>query len=91
MKLSQAEIRKQLKTLDGWKLVDGQIAREFDFENFYHTMAFVNAVAWIANQQDHHPDMEVGYNKCRVAYSTHTVGGISEKDFACAVKVDKLV
>ena len=53
-------------------------------------MAFVNAVAWIAHKEDHHPDMEVGYNKCRVRYSTHSVGGLSLNDFICASKVDGL-
>jgi 4a-hydroxytetrahydrobiopterin dehydratase len=90
MKFSQAQIRKQLKTLPGWKRVKGEIVRHFSFENYYQTMAFVNAVAWIAHQTDHHPDLEVGYNKCRVRYSTHSVGGISEKDFECARAVNRL-
>ena len=81
-----------LKELSGWSLVDGNqgIRREFSFKNYYPTMAFVNAVAWIANQQDHHPDMTVGYNKVGVVFSTHSVGGLSENDFICAAKVDAL-
>ena len=86
-----SEVSKLLKSLDGWALSEGAIAREFKFKNFYKTMAFVNAVAFIANKEDHHPDMEVGYNKCRVKYSTHSVGGLSGNDFICAAKVDQLM
>jgi 4a-hydroxytetrahydrobiopterin dehydratase len=53
-------------------------------------MAFVNATVWISHREDHHPDMEVGYNKCKVRYSTHSVGGLSEKDFECAGKIEAL-
>lgn len=67
-----------------------EIHRTFKFKNFYHTVAFVNAVAWIANQEDHHPDLEVSYNRCVVHFSTHSIGGISENDFICAAKVDAL-
>lgn len=68
-----------------------QIARTFRFDNFHQTMAFTNAVAWIAHREDHHPEMTVGYNRCRVGYSTHAVGGLSENDFICAAKIDDLV
>ena len=76
----------------GWRIAeDGRsIRRAFGFADFYETMAFVNAVAWIANAEDHHPDLEVGYDYCRMAFSTHTVGGLSENDFICAAKVDAL-
>ena len=76
----------------GWRIAeDGRsLRRAFSFADFYETMAFVNAVAWIANAEDHHPDLEVGYNYCRMAFSTHTVGGLSENDFICAAKVDAL-
>jgi len=75
-----------------WRISeDGKsLRRAFAFEDFYRTMAFVNAVAWIANAEDHHPDLEVGYNHCRVAFSTHSVGGLSENDFICAAKIDAL-
>ena len=89
--LNSSEVSSLLKSLDGWGLGDGAISREFKFKNFYETMAFVNAVAWIANKEDHHPDMEVGYNKCRVKYSTHSVGGLSQNDFICAARVDQLL
>ena len=67
------------------------ISREFHFKNFHHTMAFVNALAWIAHQEDHHPDMEVGYNRCMVKFSTHSIGGLSMNDFICAAKINQLV
>ena len=66
------------------------LTRDFKFGNFHATMAFVNAVAWIAHVEDHHPDLEVGYGHCRVTYSTHSVGGLSENDFICAAKIDAL-
>ncbi len=68
----------------------GAIRRAFAFKDFYRTMSFVNALAHIANIEDHHPDLEVGYGHCRVTFSTHSVGGLSENDFICAAKVDAL-
>ena len=67
------------------------IQRSFRFKNYYQTIAFVNALAWIAHQQDHHPDLEVGYNRCVVHFSTHSVGGLSDNDFICAARIDALV
>jgi 4a-hydroxytetrahydrobiopterin dehydratase len=64
------------------------LRREFRFRDFYRTMSFVNALAHIANIEDHHPDLQVGYNYCRVTYTTHAIGGLSENDFVCAAKVD---
>lgn len=64
------------------------LRREFRFKDFYRTMSFVNAVAHIANVEDHHPDLEVGYNHCRVQYTTHAIKGLSENDFICAAKID---
>ena len=78
---------------EGWELNDPctEIAKDFPFKGFYKTMAFVNAVAWIANREDHHPDLEVGYNHCLVRYSTHALNGLSENDFICAAKIEGLV
>ncbi|WP_428034237.1 4a-hydroxytetrahydrobiopterin dehydratase [Amphritea sp.] len=76
----------------GWVL-DGaakEIRQEFRFKNFYHTMAFVNALAWIAHQENHHPELEVGYDRCLVRYSTHSIAGLSVNDFICAAKIDAL-
>lgn len=68
-----------------------EIRREFRFKGFQKTMGFVNAVAWIANQENHHPDMEVGWGRCLVKFTTHAIDGLSENDFICAAKVDALL
>ena len=77
----------------GWKLVEEgrAIRRELKFRDFYRTMSFVNALAHVANLEDHHPDLEVGYDYCNVRFSTHAIGGLSENDFICAAKVDSLL
>ncbi|USQ13148.1 4a-hydroxytetrahydrobiopterin dehydratase [Legionella lytica] len=67
------------------------IRRELSFKDFYETMAFVNALAWIANVENHHPDLEVGYNYCHVSFTTHALDGLSHNDFICAAKLDKLL
>jgi len=89
-KLSDADVQTTLHRLPGWSLNEEAIVKTFGFKNYYETMAFVNAVAWIANREDHHPDLTVSYNKCDVRYSTHSVGGLSENDFICAAKVEML-
>jgi 4a-hydroxytetrahydrobiopterin dehydratase len=89
--LSAAEIKLLLPAISGWELGKGQISKTHPFKDYHHTMAFVNAVAWVAHREDHHPDMEVGYNRCVVRFSTHSVGGLSENDFICAAKVDALM
>jgi 4a-hydroxytetrahydrobiopterin dehydratase len=66
------------------------LKRALKFKDFYRTMSFVNAVAHIANDEDHHPDLEVGYNYCRVTFTTHSIGGLSQNDFICAAKLDRL-
>ena len=88
--LQPREIEQLLAQLKGWQFKDGVITRTFEFTNYYQTMAFVNAAAWIAHREDHHPDMSVGYSKCKVDYSTHAIGGLSENDFICAAKLDAL-
>ncbi len=88
--LSGKEAAELLKQLDGWELNDNRISKTYAFKNYYQTIAFVNAVAWMTHREDHHPDMMVGYSKCRVEYTTHAVGGLSDNDFICAAKVDAL-
>lgn len=90
--LSASEAKKLLEQIPGWELnTDAtQISRRYSFKNFYVTMGFVNAIAWMANQENHHPDLEVGYNYCVVKYNTHAIGGLSENDFICAARVDKI-
>jgi 4a-hydroxytetrahydrobiopterin dehydratase len=89
-KLTPPQIKQHLAKLDGWSKRGGEIVKAFKFKDFHETMKFVNAVAKIANKQNHHPDMEVGYNRCVVRYSTHSVGGLSGMDFICAAKVQAL-
>lgn len=89
--MTEAEIRENLKAVEGWGYERGEITKTFSFKNYYETTAFVNAVAWISHREDHHPEIEFGYKKCRVRYSTHAVGGMSENDFICAAKVNALL
>ncbi len=89
-RLTDAEVSRLLAAVPGWQLESGQIARTYAFHNYDETMAFVNGVAWLAQRENHHPDLSVGYNRCRVAYSTHDVGGLSMNDFVCAAKIDVL-
>ncbi|MBC7983042.1 MAG: 4a-hydroxytetrahydrobiopterin dehydratase [Candidatus Obscuribacterales bacterium] len=90
---SQAESKAMMKQLNAaWTLSsDGKlIRREFKFKNFYRTMSFVNAIAHIANTEDHHPDLEVGYGNCNITFTTHAIDGLSANDFICAAKIDAL-
>ena len=88
--VEDARVRAILKDLPGWELANKEISKTYNFKNYYETLAFVNATAWISHKEDHHPDLEVGYNKCKVRYSTHSIGGISENDLICAAKVENL-
>jgi 4a-hydroxytetrahydrobiopterin dehydratase len=76
--------------VNGWAQRGHELVKTYPFKNYYETMAFVNATAWISHQEDHHPDLEVGYRQCCVRYSTHAIGGLSENDFICAAKLDAL-
>ena len=67
------------------------LSQDFKFKNYYETMAFVNAIAWMAHHENHHPDLEVGYNHCMVKYTTHAMKDLSENDFICAAKIDQLI
>jgi 4a-hydroxytetrahydrobiopterin dehydratase len=93
--LAPSEIVSHLAALSGWQLAgDGPgvaIEKTYIFGNYYETISFVNAVAFIANAQDHHPDLSVHYNRCVVRFNTHDVKGLSETDFECATQVDALL
>ena len=89
--LQPTEIEANIASIDNWSLVDGHIERTFQFESFCETISFVNAVAWLANQEDHHPDFQVSYRHCTVKYWTHAIDGLSENDFICAAKINNLV
>lgn len=88
--LAPAEVQAQLAALDGWGLVDDSIVKTYRFDDYYGTIAFVNALAHMIHHEDHHPDLAVSYNRCEVRFSTHSVKGISENDFICAAKADAI-
>jgi len=93
--LTATEIEANLASMAGWTLSGGDsdaaIEKTYRFANYYETMAFVNAQALIAHQQDHHPDLSVHYNRCVVRLNTHDVGGLSATDFDCAARIDALL
>ncbi len=89
--MAAAQIDKHLARLSGWVVHDGAIEKTYAFDDFHRTMAFVNALAWIAHREDHHPDLAIGYGRVGVRFNTHSVGGISINDFICAAKVDALL
>ena len=91
--LAREQVMEMLTQVPGWS-VNGaatELSRSFKFKNYHETMAFVNAQAWIAHREDHHPDIELGYNRCHVRFSTHSIKGLSENDFICAAKVNALL
>jgi 4a-hydroxytetrahydrobiopterin dehydratase len=88
--LKADEIKQHLKLLKGWSLKKKALEKAFDFKDYYEAMAFVNATAWISHAANHHPDIELGYNKVKMRYSTHSAGGITVLDFECARHVDAL-
>lgn len=92
--LSGPVVAAQLAQVPGWTLVGehgGAIERTFSFADFHATMAFVNALAFIAHREDHHPDLQVSYQHCTVRYSTHSVAGLSINDFICAAHINALL
>lgn len=92
--LSTAELGALLPLVPGWRVVDGKLSRNFTFNNYYQTMAFVNALAYFTHAQDHHPELTISYKTCLVKYDTHALangqGGLSDNDFICAAKADAL-
>jgi 4a-hydroxytetrahydrobiopterin dehydratase len=89
--MSPEAIHEHLAQVSGWVERDGAIEKTFRFANYHETIAFVNALAWIAHTEDHHPALQVFYDRCVVRFDTHSVGGISVNDFICAAKADALV
>lgn len=88
--LSVAQVTQRLKALPHWEYTDNGLIKTFRFKNYYETMTFVNAVAYIAHREDHHPDLSVHYNRVVVSYSTHDAGGVTLNDCICAAKVEAL-
>ncbi len=91
-RLGEARVRELLAQIQDWTAIEGghAISKTFQFADYYHTLSFVNALAHVANREDHHPDLSVHYDRCVVRFSTHDVGGLSENDFICAAKADLL-
>lgn len=91
--MESERVEQLLAQVPGWQVTDDgkTIFRRFEFKGFYKTMAFINAMAWIANQEGHHPDFEAGYNFCLIHFTTHAIDGLSENDFICAAKVNALL
>ncbi|MEP7297621.1 MAG: 4a-hydroxytetrahydrobiopterin dehydratase [Burkholderiales bacterium] len=89
--MSEAAVRDHLAQLSGWHQSGDAIEKTFSFKDYHETIEFVNALAWIANTEDHHPELAVSYSRCVVRFSTHSVGGISINDFICAAKADALI
>ena len=95
--LDKQQISDYLQKTPGWNQTGSnqndsqQIQRKFTFKDYYQTIAFVNAVAWIVQQNDHHPDMQIGYNNCIITFTTHSVNGLTINDFICAAKINNLL
>ena len=96
-KLPPDRTQTLLQKLPGWEITSGagggggELRKTFKFKNYHESMAFVNATAFISHREDHHPDIELGYNKVTMRYSTHSAGGLTENDFICAAKVEALI
>lgn len=91
--LNVSDVAQLLQRLPGWSLAnEGKaIVKDFKFKDFHHTLGFINAVGYMANREDHHPDLEAGYGHCQLLWSTHDVGGLSLNDFICATRVEALL
>lgn len=91
--LSSDTVNKMLSKIQGWNLDENKgtyIYRIFQFDNFAQNMAFINVVAWIAEKEGHHPNIEVEFTFCKVKFWTHSIGGLSENDFICAEKINAI-
>lgn len=91
--LGSEKVTELLHRLPGWQLTENKLAiiKDFKFPDFRHTLGFINAVGFMANHEDHHPDIEAGYGHCQLLWSTHDVGGLSLNDFICAARVEGLL
>ena len=87
-KLGDAAAAALLNEVQGWSVDGGKLCKTYQFKGYYGCIAFVNLVAWIVQKQNHHPDLIVSYNKCRIEFITHSVSGLSENDFICAARID---
>jgi 4a-hydroxytetrahydrobiopterin dehydratase len=92
-KMGREKAAAMMRQVPGWELAEdaNSIRRRYEFKGFYKCMAFINAMAWVANQENHHPDFSAGYNYCEVTFTTHAIDGLSENDFICAAKINALL
>lgn len=88
--LTPGQAAAQARVLPAWTCAEGMLRRRFEWRDFHETLAFVNAVAWVAHRQDHHPEVSFGYRHCELAFTTHSAGGLTLKDFICAARIDAL-
>ena len=88
--LPKNEIENALASLKGWRLEGKEIVRQFELKDFVHAMGFVNSVALLAEKANHHPDIDLRWNKVKLVLSTHSAGGLTEKDFNLAKQIDSL-
>jgi len=90
--LSESDISALLNELGNWDLDDKKniIYHDYKFKNYYNTIAFINAIAWVIHKENHHPDIKLSYNKCIIEFSTHSVQGLSKNDFICAAKINQI-
>ncbi len=87
--LAQQEIQNRLENMPHWSLLDGQITRTYEAASFHRAIGFVAQIAILADKADHHPDIDIRYNKVVIGLSTHSENGITEKDFALAQQIDE--
>ena len=92
--LTDAQVVEYLAAVEGWTLQNGKIVKSFSFKDYYETLSYINAIAYVIHAEDHHPELIVTYNRCTIKFDTHSVnggkGGLSENDFICAAKVDAI-
>ena len=88
--IGPAAVVAQLAVLPSWSVHGKRIERTYDFADYWETIAFVNAIAFVANREDHHPELVVNYDKIVVRFDTHSAGGITENDFICAARLEAL-
>jgi 4a-hydroxytetrahydrobiopterin dehydratase len=89
--LTPTELTQELTRLPGWKLSEGSLTRTFSFSDFREAMSFINSVAALAERAGHHPDIDIRYNKVKLALSSHDAGGITEKDFSLAAEIGRML
>lgn len=88
--LSNDQINTELQTLKGWSLIGKEIRKMYEFKDFVHAMGFVNSIALLAEKANHHPDIDIRWNKVTLTLSTHSEGGITEKDVRLAREIEGL-